>query len=173
MVSRIQDLITGKSHSQQSESEAHEFDDQADARLIKNLKINNSTSTVKKTSPPIDIEANAQKILSNQEEQRNLTIKLTSQLLALFKDQTLLENKDIRAKEAEERILKDYVAFARLINNDESQEEGLGSIGFSIAIVKCALIQRDRINELEYNIKNLQREVKTLIAKQQTILEKK
>jgi hypothetical protein len=155
MKSRIEELMGGG-----TVSASDQFDDEdVEVRPLKGLKLSNNNSSVKRPPPKLDIQANASKILASQEVQSKLGWELTTKLLAVFKDKTLKENKDSLYIDAETGVLKDYVDFARLINSDEHQEEGLGTLGFSIAIVKCALLQRDRLNEVEYELSLLKKEL--------------
>jgi len=130
----------------------------------KGLKINNSKSRIKAVPERIDISSNAQHILADREFQNRIGWNLTSRLLAIFKDKKLQENKTQTEKEDESMLLQDYVKFAHLINNDQTQEEGLGTIAFSVAIVKCALLQRDEINEQSRNISVLSKRLSALEA---------
>jgi len=152
----IRDLI--KTREEDSRQEVVE------AKNLKGLKINNSNSEISKPIPRIDPEKNAKAILSSHQEQHKAAWGLTTKLLSIFKDKTLQENKSHKEKEEEGLALLDFAKFAMLINGDEKQPEGNGSVSFAVAIVKCALIQRDRINELEFEVFNLSKIIKRMEA---------
>jgi len=79
-----------------------------------------------------------------------------------MKNKTLAENKDPNEKEGEDKLLLQYIEFARIVNNDEGEEECLGAMAIITMLLRGLLIQRDRMNELEYTVKDLKRQVKTL-----------
>ena len=169
MKSRIEELMGGGSvaATQPIDNGIRLQDDVAEAKPLKGLRISNDKSSVKRPPPKLDIQANAAKILASQEIQSKLGWELTTKLLSMFKDKTLKENKDNPYLEAEAGVLKDYVDFVRLINSDETQEEGIGTVGFTIAIAKCALLQRDRLNEVEYEMSLLKKELNQLKLNQE------
>jgi len=134
----------------------------------KGLKIDNSKSTVKAEPERIDVTANAHRILNDREFQNRLGWNLTARLLAIFKDKKLPENKTKIEKDNEIQVLQDYTQFATLINNDQTQEEGIGSTAFAVAIARCALVQRDQINEQGRMIDILSRKLKALEAEIKT-----
>jgi len=128
----------------------------------KGLKLNNSKSSIKTEPERIDITINANKILNDREFQNKLGWNLTSRLLSLFKDKKLQENKSKTERDNEIQVLQDYTQFATLMNNDQSQDEGIGSTAFAVAIARCALLQRDQINEQGKMIDILLKKVKVL-----------
>lgn len=156
----IKDLLK----KQQARNNTESFNDNPVLNNKKGLKINNSKSKIKPPPERIDITSNTQKILSDIEFQNKLGWSLTLRLLSIFKDKKLQENKSQADKDNEMQVLMDYVEFAKLINNDQQQEEGLGSITFLIAISKCALLQRDQINEQGKLIDDLRKKISILEA---------
>jgi len=126
------------------------------------LKIDNSKSKIKKPPERIDVTANANKILSDINFQNKLGWNLTSRLLSIFNNKKSQENKSQSEKDVENQVIMDYVEFAKLINSDEDQDEGLGSIVFAIAIVRCNLLQRDQINNQGKEVDTLKKRINML-----------
>ncbi len=62
-------------------------------------------------------------------------------------------------------------ALAVEINNDPHEQEGMGSMGWITLLLNVCLIQRDRLNKLEYEIAKLKQQcdpaaISVLIARE-------
>jgi len=158
MRGKIKDLLQSDNQDQQQmpsrqDNAHHAFADE-DIKLknTKAVKLSNENSIIKPSPPLPNIAQNAQKILSSNEEQKKIAFDLTTRLLGMIKDKTLDENKDPKSRDAEKQILSEYAAFSRLINSDPNQEDCIGTLTFVMSIARCMMIQRDRINECEYRV---------------------
>ncbi len=123
----------------------------------KSLKIDNANSMYAKSQNVEsiqNIEEKVREIINDQKEMANLTLTLTQNIMKSLNDKTLKENKTREDKDIENNVINDYVKLARIINTSDSQEEGLGNLGFIYAIAKCLFLVRDRVNEIEF--KNVQ-----------------
>ena len=66
-------------------------------------------------------------------------------------DKTLPQNRSIFGNEAETEMLQGMIQLGIEINNDPIEENnGMGSLTLITCLLKTALAQRDRLNELEY-----------------------
>jgi hypothetical protein len=74
-------------------------------------------------------------------------------------DKTLPQNRNVFAEEIEKETLSKMVSLAIEINNDEDEQEGMGTLGWVTLLLKYFLHHRDRINTLEYQIVELKREI--------------
>lgn len=154
MASKIMQMLN---NVEPNRNEAHDFDDEANVKATKSSKLDNKKSTVKQAPPLPNIRENANKIMANDEEQKKIAFNLTTRLLSLIKDKTLDENKDLNIREEEKQVLSEYANFSRLINADPNKEDGLGTLSYVTALARCLLLQRDRINELEYKVIQLEK----------------
>jgi hypothetical protein len=77
-------------------------------------------------------------------------------------DKTLPQNKNPFQQAAESELLTNLVQLSVDMNTDEHEQEGMGSVGLSALLLKTVLIQRDRINDLEYKLSLLDKQVKEL-----------
>lgn len=77
--------------------------------------------------------------------------KITLDLLYLFKDKTLNTNKNQFAFSKENEIIEKFIMFCADKNN--ANEEG--SLTGMALLIKLLLEQKNRINELEYSLHNL------------------
>jgi len=156
----VRDLLKDNTPQTSTEGNTKSFDDEeCKFENKKSLKINNSKSSIEPPPERIDVLANAQKILNDREFQFKLGWNLTSRLVGVFKNKKLQENKTQNDKDNEMAVLQSFMDFAKLINNDQTQEEGLGSITFMIAITRCTLLQRDQINEYSHELDILRKKV--------------
>jgi hypothetical protein len=96
--------------------------------------------------------------------------KRASELVAQFKklmdDKTLPQNKNQFASEIEKEVISNMINLAIEINSDENEIEGMGSVGWIALILKYLLVQKDKINQLEYSNLTLENKIK----EQNTIL---
>lgn len=87
--------------------------------------------------------------------------KRAAELFVLFQrsmsDKTLAQNRNILNAETEKELLQNILQLATDINNDPNEQEGMGSMTAITLLLKTCLLQRDRINELEYAVAQLQK----------------
>lgn len=119
-------------------------------------------SELNNQKPLPNINQRVKELYNNEVEQRNLTIDLTSRLYYIMKDKTLEENKTQEDKQIEISLLNQYNELARVINASDTTEESQGTLTFALALSRCLLFLRNRINELEYQNANLKDELESL-----------
>lgn len=88
---------------------------------------------------------------------KSKTAELAIAFNKLIADKTLPLNKNIIQKELEVDILKSMIKLAQEINGNASEREGEGSLSWITVLLRTCLTQRDRINNLEYALEQLQR----------------
>lgn len=125
------------------------------------LKISNNKSMFQTQKKPSK-EESAQK--ANQlNEQANSYSKRASDLAGKFtkmlNDKTLTENKNLFIQDIEKEILSELLKLGVEINLDESQQEGMGSMGLISLLFKSVISQRDKINNLEYKLEKISFEI--------------
>lgn len=77
-------------------------------------------------------------------------------------DKTLAQNRNLFNQETEKELLQNMVQLAIEINNDISENEGMGSLTWITCLFKTCLAQRDRINELDYEHAILKKRMETI-----------
>jgi hypothetical protein len=92
-------------------------------------------------------------------------MEAVSSFMKLLDDQTIAKNKSSFAPQLEQEVIGKFQNLALDMEADELQPNGMGSIGVVTFLLKVALIQRDKINQLDYAISQLQGKVKEVIAK--------
>lgn len=78
-------------------------------------------------------------------------------------DKTLSQNKNVFGNEAEKEMLQDMIQLAIDINADPNEKEGMGSLTWITLLFKTCLSQRDKLNDLEYAVSNLQKKTEPAI----------
>lgn len=95
---------------------------------------------------------------AHQEQQRlKQEIAATAEkFIGLIKDSTLKENKSNLVLSVEQQVVNDLANLGTRMNNDPMiQEEGMGSTGLIVILMKTVLHQRDKINALAYEVHKL------------------
>lgn len=126
----------------------------------KKVKLNNDNS---RFAQKAELEKIERKNFENQVEEHLKTeselakkiSELGSQYMNLIKDKTLNENKGPIQLEIEKSLPKEMASLSLDLNNDQTQAEGVGSIGLILILLKVSLLQRDLINELSYEVYKL------------------
>jgi hypothetical protein len=135
----------------------------------------NSKARLKKVSSQKSIFDSQQKKIS-QEDFRKRAVEVNEQSsdykkkageLALkykktMEDKTLGKNKSIFANEVERELISDMIKLAVDINNDSNEKEGMGSLSWITVLLKSSFSQRDKINELEYELFQLRKAIELL-----------
>jgi len=88
--------------------------------------------------------------------------ELVPLFIKLVNNKTLLQNKTIVDTDIERDIITKLTELALEINDDQLERNGAGAIGLNVLLMKCMLIQRDKINTLEYAVEQLKIEINTL-----------
>ncbi len=82
--------------------------------------------------------------------------KQAAEFSAQFKkamlDKTLHQNKNVFAQEMESELLANMIKLAVEVNTDPNEQEGMGSLMWVILLLKTCLMQREKINSLEYQL---------------------
>lgn len=102
-----------------------------------------------------DFQEKVAEIEKTKENYNSQSKELISNLNKIISDRTLKENKSPISTEIEKEVLSKLLKLSSQINNDDAEEEGMGSLLIIAAMLKIMLSQRDRLNELEYKISKL------------------
>ena len=74
-------------------------------------------------------------------------------------DKTLSVNRNLFAIEAEKEMLQSMVQLAIQVNNDPLEQEGMGSLTWITCLFKTCLAQRDRINDLDFELEKIKKQL--------------
>lgn len=108
-----------------------------------------------------------QKVQEGQETQagyKRQAAELFVQFQKAMSDKTLAQNRNIFNRETEKEMLQNMLMLATEINNDPNEQEGMGSLTWITLLLKMCLMQRDRMNELEYALEAYQKRSSTALT---------
>jgi hypothetical protein len=80
---------------------------------------------------------------------------LAVQFAKMMADKTLPQNKNLIAIDIKRELLGNMVQLAKDINNDPDEEESDGSLIWIIVLFNTCFDQRDRLNQMEYTLTQL------------------
>lgn len=106
-----------------------------------------------------EFNAKVDRIQEREDSYKMRAATLATKFVNFLKDKTLKQNKSVFAKEIEKEVLTEMIALAVDINNDPIEKEGMGSLGWITLLFRISLAQRDRINELEFNLSELNKRI--------------
>lgn len=145
------------------------FDEEDEEKKVSSpkvgLKLNNKNSILGEVAKKPSKEEFVKKA-AEVNEQLNVYQQRAADLAIKFKkvleDKTLPVNKNIFSMDAERDLLSDLVKLGIDMNLDENEVEGMGSMGLIMLLFRSLLIQRDKINNLEYTLLGLENKIKAL-----------
>lgn len=101
---------------------------------------------------------------------RTRAMELAITYKKLLDDKTLVQNKTLINSEIESEVLSSLAQLAIDMNTDENETEGMGSVGLTSLLLRCMLIQRDKINQSDYELHTLNSKVKNLESQLEKVL---
>lgn len=147
------------------------FDEEEDEEEVVakvGVKLKNSKSMFankpKKPSKE-DFERAASEANNKLNSHNDKAMELSLAFKKILEDKTLSENKNIFATDVEMETLGGLVALGIDMNTDENETEGMGSIGLITLLLRCTLIQRDKINASDFKLHTMGNTIKTLEKK--------
>lgn len=108
-----------------------------------------------KPPTPQEFQERVQKAEDKKSGHKQRAADLYLQFQKTVADKTLPQNRNILSRDAEREMLQEIMQLAMDINNDQQEQEGMGSLTCITFLFKTILFQRDKINELEYQVVSL------------------
>jgi len=102
---------------------------------------------------------------------RSRAMDLALKYRKILDDKTLPQNKTTLTTDIEAEILGALGQLAVDMNTDEDEVESMGSVGLNSLLLRCLLLQRDRVNSIDYENSVLEKKVKSLEFKLENILQ--
>lgn len=131
---------------------------------VKGVKLKNKVPIENpKQQAQEDFEKRADAFVEKQQGRNSLAIDLARQFLEQVHSKVLTVNKTNINTEIETEIKNKLISLLIEINNDENeQQDGMGSATIISLILKSVFIQRDIINDLSYEVSELKKELSSL-----------
>lgn len=129
------------------------------------LKLNNANSMFakdEKKPSKVESEKSAREAVNRSQQYKERAAELVNQFVKILNDKTLENNKNIFSKDLEGEVINKFIQLAIDINLDEDEDDGMGSVGLINLLLKCLLMQRDKINNLDFVINQLKNKVDIL-----------
>lgn len=129
-------------------------DDEREANIQKGVKLKSDRSTIPhplKETPSEAFDKRVNDSVNNNERIKTEAWELSSKFVKILQDTTLPENRGPIQKDHEKNIINKLISIAIDLNTDETQKEGIGSVGLATLLFNCVLKQRDIINQLRYD----------------------
>jgi hypothetical protein len=104
-----------------------------------------------------DLDQKVEQIQEQVSEYKRRASDLFVKFQKAMTDTTLVQNRNILATDAEREMLGGLIQLAADINADPLEQECMGSLTLITCLFKTVLAQRDKINELAYNLDQLQK----------------
>lgn len=123
------------------------------------LKISNEKSilnTIPRKPSKEEFEKKAAAVNEQLNSYTDRAAELSIQFKKVLEDKTLLQNKTILSTDLEREVIGKLTQLGIDMNTDENEKEGMGGIGLIALLFRSILIQRDKINSLEYANKQLE-----------------
>lgn len=141
-----------------------EDDIQDEDVVVKNNKTSsiNAASVKSKKTLKEEFEKKANEANDKMNDYNDRAAQLTSSFKKVLEDKTLLQNKNVFSLDLEKEVISNLAKLAIDMNTDENEIEGIGSVGIITLLLRACLIQRDRINTIEYNQSLLNNKIKEL-----------
>lgn len=124
---------------------------------------------VKKPSKE-EADRNASIINDRLNSYHSRALELSNNYKKILEDTTLSQNKSLISIDIEAENLIALGQLAIDMNLDEQEDVGMGSVGLCSLLLRCMLIQRDKINTLDYQNYQLESRVKDLENKLEKVL---
>lgn len=108
-------------------------------------------------------EDNANKTIQYHTERDKKVVEIISGYLRMIDDKTLSRNRGSIANDVEREIRERVIQLALDLNNDENEEDnGKGAVVVLIAVTKVLTKYRDRLNDLEFEVQKMGKEISKL-----------
>jgi hypothetical protein len=110
-----------------------------------------------------DLDSRVRRAINQSTDYKQRAAELALQFKKSVEDRTIPENKTPFQREIEKELLIKMMQLAIEINNDDNEDEGMGSLGWIALLMRTAFMQRDKINRMEYTIAQLEQKISASI----------
>lgn len=128
------------------------------------LKQSNKESIVaneEKKQQREEFEKQADVAFAQIEDYKKRAWDLSVKYKSFIQDKTLPENRGPLGESLEKEVLENLIQLASEMNEDETQEQAVGSTALCMLLLKCLLLQRDIVNQLSFKVDKLEKLLKS------------
>ena len=156
-------------------SERLPFGQEYEAKSVpdKSVRLNSKTNFYTKQAEQREkFEDNADAFMALKRERNKQALEFANQFMSLVKDRTLAENRTMMAQNIENEVSQNFLQLGLDINDDVSERNGVGSVMVCNLLFKIVLHQRDSINEMDYRIAKLEKQLSSKVKRESSNVEK-
>lgn len=113
----------------------------------------------RKKPSPKDFQQQVQQVQDTQSGYKKRAAELFVQFQKAMSDKTLPQNRNVFNAESEKELLQNMIILAAEINSDPNERESEGSLTWIVLLLKTCFTQRDKVNELEFNLATLNKKL--------------
>jgi hypothetical protein len=127
------------------------------------VKLNNANSVLNKVpkKPSKEaFEAKAVEVNKQLNVYGDRAFDLATRFKKVLDDKTLIENKTTFIVDAEKELIGQLIQLCEDMNTDEHEKMDMGTFGLLALLFRTTLIQRDKINSLDYRLNLLEKKMK-------------
>jgi len=143
------------------------FDDEETAPSIQSQKIGlkkvsgqkSVFDSMPKKPSPEQFQEKVKQAADRNAGYKQKAAELATMFNKAMSDRTLVQNRNILSSDAERELLQRMVQLAMDINNDSNELEGMGSLSWITLLLKTCFSQRDKINQLEYAVFQIEKKL--------------
>jgi hypothetical protein len=125
------------------------------------LKKANPASPPNSNTPEVkaNFEKKAEATFSKIEDYKSQIWDLSVKYKSFIESKVLPDNKGPIVSNLEKEVLEKLMILASDMNEDETQQQGIGSNALCMLLMKCMLLQRDNINILTFKVDQLNKKL--------------
>lgn len=134
--------------------------DSPDPEPVKKIALkagSGNPSFVSRNEQKAKFEKKADEHFAKSEDYKQQIWDLSIKFKACIESKVLPENRGPINSNLEKEVIEKLVSLASSMNEDETQEQGIGSTALCMLLMKCMFIQRDTINKLSHDIEQLKK----------------
>jgi len=136
----------------------------------KGLKKVSSQKSIFDAAPKKQTQQEFERKVKDVQERSSGYKQKAAEFSAQFKksmlDKTLHQNKNVFTQEMESELLANMIKLAVEVNTDPNEQEGMGSLMWVILLLKTCLMQREKINSLEYQVSQLEKKTDPIVLQE-------
>jgi hypothetical protein len=146
--------------------EDEDLEEEFEGNKLKNISSKKSIFDSKTKKPnKADFNKKIDAIEVNRNSYTARLLDFNKRYFGFLNDKTLKQNKNILVREMERTSLSEMLKLAEEINLDEREAENQGSLGLISTLLQANLIQRNQINNLDFEVDSLKKEISLIKSK--------
>ena len=136
-----------------------EIDKNASTIKLDNSKSRFASKNVEKNISAEELHGKISEFREHEKEIAKEIMEQSRNFMGFIKNKVVRENKSPIEDDLEKETIRKLIQLSMELNNDDTQPEGIGSLGLCNLLFRAVVAQRDIINNLEYKYFQLERQL--------------